>query len=490
MKRARRWIERVLNALVAAALIALSIPANAANYTALWWNPAESGWGINVNHQGDIVFATLFTYAANGTPMWLVMSNGARQGSSDAFAGDLYRTTGPVFNAEPFTPLNPANVVRVGSMTVSFSGDNAATLAYDVDGVHVSKSIQKQVYGSAAAVCDTTTASRETATNYQDLWFNAAESGWGLNVTHQDQTLFATLFTYGSNNQGLWLVMSGGTLQADGSYSGDLYRTSGPAFNAPAWGAVTVTRVGTMRLRFAHGAAATLDYSVDGVNVHKSIVRQEFSSPRPLCSTRGTPLPPVSDDCGYSYNRDRVLTYETRRIFPGTPFSLVGTLTVSYGGRTTFQGQAAEQFIAVTQDTTGTNTTHAYVQESATDWTDLGALVSTPMGDTMTNYWQPPYRHPKQWSIGQVSTYTGALFLVGNPAATANYVDTDTLVRRETLTTPAGTFDTCVHHVVSTTTNPSEVTPYDVWVAPGIGPVKQAIDSNGMVFSQILQSVR
>ena len=36
----------------------------AANYTALWWNPAESGWGVNFNHQGNILFGTLFTYDA------------------------------------------------------------------------------------------------------------------------------------------------------------------------------------------------------------------------------------------------------------------------------------------------------------------------------------------------------------------------------------------------------------------------------------------
>src|SRR4029077_19170889 len=49
------------------------------NHTALWWNAAESGWGINVNHQGNIVFATLFTYDDSGAPLWLVMPSGQRQ---------------------------------------------------------------------------------------------------------------------------------------------------------------------------------------------------------------------------------------------------------------------------------------------------------------------------------------------------------------------------------------------------------------------------
>jgi hypothetical protein len=32
------------------------------NYTALWWNAAENGWGLNLNHQGNTLFGTLYTY--------------------------------------------------------------------------------------------------------------------------------------------------------------------------------------------------------------------------------------------------------------------------------------------------------------------------------------------------------------------------------------------------------------------------------------------
>ncbi|MEP7262298.1 MAG: hypothetical protein ABI669_13905, partial [Usitatibacter sp.] len=107
------------------------------NYTALWWNPAESGWGLNVNHQGNILFATLFTYDATGAPMWLVMSNGAAQANGTTFTGDLFRTTGPAFNAVPFTPIGAANVTTVGTMTLSFSAANTAALSYLFNGTSV-----------------------------------------------------------------------------------------------------------------------------------------------------------------------------------------------------------------------------------------------------------------------------------------------------------------------------------------------------------------
>lgn len=115
------------------------------------------------------------------------------------------------------------------------------------------------------------------AENRTALWWNASEPGWGLNVNHQGNTIFATLFTYDANGP-TWLVMSGGERQSDGSYRGALYRTRGPAFDASPFGAVTATEVGTMRLAFSGNNAAALTYSIDGVQVAKSLTRQEFGT--------------------------------------------------------------------------------------------------------------------------------------------------------------------------------------------------------------------
>lgn len=261
--------------------LAAAAPANA---TSLWWNPQESGWGLNVNEQGDVAFATLFTYDASGAPLWLVASRADRQKGASSFVGTLYRTTGPPFNANPFPPIGPGNLTAVGNMAIDFSA-SPAMLGYTVDDTYVSKIIERQVFGTRAATCVPTTASRAGATNYQDLWWNPAESGWGLNITQQGQVLFATLFTYGANNQGTWLFMSRGERQADNSYLGDLFRATGPAFDSSPWRSITSTRVGTMRLRFANGDSATLEYSVDGTSVTKAISRQVFSSPVPLCTS-------------------------------------------------------------------------------------------------------------------------------------------------------------------------------------------------------------
>ncbi len=88
-----------------AAALGLPKPVSPFNVQGLWWNaPAgsESGWGINFAHQGDVIFATWFTYDASGRAWWLSMT--AERSGANTFTGTLYRTTGPAFGAVPFDP--------------------------------------------------------------------------------------------------------------------------------------------------------------------------------------------------------------------------------------------------------------------------------------------------------------------------------------------------------------------------------------------------
>ena len=259
------------------------------NYTGLWWNlPAdsESGWGINFNHQDNKLFATLFTYNANGTPLWLVMDGGERQ-PDGAFQGTLYRTSGPAFNAAPW---RAATAAAVGTMRVSFSA-GIGQLTYTYEGVTVTKSILKQRFGTSLPTCGWSAFGRDFDENYQDLWWNPAEPGWGINVAHQNDKLFATLFTYDAAGQPVWYVMSEGNKTSSGLYSGTLYRATGPAFNTHPWpafgtaGGTQLATVGNMSLRFTHGNSGTLTYTVNNVSVTKQIQRQTFGALRPSCAS-------------------------------------------------------------------------------------------------------------------------------------------------------------------------------------------------------------
>ena len=254
------------------------------NVTGLHWNAEESGWGINLNQQGKTIFATLFTYDASGAPMWLVASDLQQDTATGHYTGALYKTRNPV----PFQPISQSNVTAVGNMNLDFWGNGFAVVTYTVNGVEVSKQIKYQKFGQNRATCSNTNAlNRVGATNYQDLWWNPAESGWGVNLTHQDDTIFATLFTYKPSGDATWYVASGMTKQADGSFTGDLYKTTGTAFNVepvvPLTGA-NVVKVGTASFKASNGENGVFTHSVDGVSVTKNVQRQVFGATQFVCA--------------------------------------------------------------------------------------------------------------------------------------------------------------------------------------------------------------
>ena len=262
------------------------------NYTSLWWaGAAESGWGMNLNHQGNIIFGTLFTYDDAGQGMWLILSRGDRQ-PDGSYLGQLYRTTGPAFNANPFTPISAANLTEVGSMRLTFSGPDNGTLVYNVGTRTVVKSITKQTFATQPS-CTFSGTNRTQNDNYQDLWWNPNESGWGINLSHQSDIIFATLFTYDAAGKGMWLILSRGDKIASPPdrpntkvFAGAIYRTTGPKFDAvpfTAIGPANLTQVGNMRLEFADGNTAKLIYDVNGISVTKDIQRQTFDPFRSDC---------------------------------------------------------------------------------------------------------------------------------------------------------------------------------------------------------------
>jgi hypothetical protein len=258
----------------------------APNFEGLWWAaPAgsESGWGINFAHQGDTIFASWFTYDLTGKGLWLVMT--APKTAPNTYSGALYTTTGPAFNAVPFSPAQVA-ATQVGNGTLTFSDANDGTFAYTVNGVAQNKAITRQVFGTLPN-CATATGSLAAATNYQDLWWASpagSESGWGINFTHQGDTIFATWFTYDVDHSPMWLVVTA-PKTAPGVYSGTLYRTTGPAFNALPFNPANVvpTAVGSATFTFTDGNNATFAYIVNGVSQQKAITREVFNPPGTVC---------------------------------------------------------------------------------------------------------------------------------------------------------------------------------------------------------------
>ena len=240
-------------------------PANL-NYQGLWWKADESGWGINFAHSGDQIFATWYTYDTTGKAWWLSMLADRTSPTGSSYGGPILASAGSPFNTMPFPPVTALpNQLGTGMLTFADSGNGS--FAYVVNGTSQTKAITRYDLGTGAQPTCTYSAATPNfaaATNYQDLWWvaNAVENGWGVNFAHQGNAIFATWYTYDVNNAPLWL--SALVRQNGAAYTGTLFRTSGPTFNAYDASKWVPTPVGSASLAFADGNHATFGYTTDG----------------------------------------------------------------------------------------------------------------------------------------------------------------------------------------------------------------------------------
>lgn len=120
---------------------------NSSEITDMWWNPAESGWGANIILQNDVAFMTFFVYDAAQNPVWYTSDihfQGSDGSGALVWTGILYATRGPWFGGS-FPPAN-VSARQAGAVSFVLSGLNQATLTYTVDGITVSKSVQRQTW--------------------------------------------------------------------------------------------------------------------------------------------------------------------------------------------------------------------------------------------------------------------------------------------------------------------------------------------------------
>lgn len=107
-----------------------------------------------------------------------------------------------------------------------------------------------------------------------DLWWNAGESGWGLQMVERGNAIYATMYVYDANGNPVWYT-SLMNPQGNLSWTGDLYATNGSWFGAVPYMASSfkVQKVGTMTWTASDLVSGTLAYSVNGTQVSKNIVR-------------------------------------------------------------------------------------------------------------------------------------------------------------------------------------------------------------------------
>ena len=204
--------------------LGLALPASAAvttgtDWTDLWWGGgAENGWGLNIIHQGGIIFATLYVYNPDGSPRFFSASE--TRGSGNSFSGPLYDTHGTYFGTIPYNAAAFGGT-QVGTLSLNFSGPNAGTLTYNVGGTTVVKSITRFAFGpvnltghylggmTAASVC---AGQPQNSLIFDTL--NVTQSGNSVTMTvdfyNAQQAQSRCTFTGGYSQQGNIASISGG----------------------------------------------------------------------------------------------------------------------------------------------------------------------------------------------------------------------------------------------------------------------------------------
>lgn len=239
----------------------------------LWWNPAESGWGIHITHRRNVVFAAWYTYDAIGNPKWYVapscvIPSDYNYEAINACSSSLFEVEGPTFFGANFNPSS-VRTSAVGTLKLTLPTRHSGTMSYTVNGQSRTVAIERQVFQAGIAA---------PAVDYTDLWWNPAESGWGLGVTQQHSVMFLAWYVYDNSGRPIWYAAPDCRVIASGnSCSGPLYRTSGPVLGATFNpGQVQTSIAGAVSLDFSGPNNGVLSYTVGGVTASKSITRQLF----------------------------------------------------------------------------------------------------------------------------------------------------------------------------------------------------------------------
>jgi lysyl endopeptidase len=119
-------------------------PAPLANYSGLWYDADEPGWGLTIQQNAENrVFATWYGYDTSHRPLWLVMPQ-ATWSSPTALEGTLYRASGSAYD-ERYDAAR-FGVTPVGTMRVDFAADGTGRLSAAIDGVSFERPIGRQAF--------------------------------------------------------------------------------------------------------------------------------------------------------------------------------------------------------------------------------------------------------------------------------------------------------------------------------------------------------
>lgn len=157
----------------------------------------EDGWGVEMFQRGDVVFATIFTHDPDNLPIFYTATlffAGTDAGGHAIWGGDLYVNNGPWLGA-PFD-LSKVNRRKVGTMTYIAQLIESGSLTFSVDGVIVTKQINRLTFkldnyagtylGAYKLVATGCTAPSNNGTFYYPSLFTVTQAANALTIVTND----------------------------------------------------------------------------------------------------------------------------------------------------------------------------------------------------------------------------------------------------------------------------------------------------------------
>ncbi len=130
---------------VAAATVNRAVPYPLYDYSDLWWNEMEAGWGMSIHTKNDKLFAAWFVYDAVGKPNWYTFQAGSWT-AGNVYSGLVVKTTGPVHGGITTGNGTTVLIAQAGTATLTFNSYDKATFAGTVDGLPFNKALTRQLF--------------------------------------------------------------------------------------------------------------------------------------------------------------------------------------------------------------------------------------------------------------------------------------------------------------------------------------------------------
>ena len=254
-----------------------------------WFDRGDPGWAAVVFDHPSAMTGLVLAYDNLGVPTWAYGPDLICYREQPPFLnvicdGTLYRVTAPWFGSNFDT--SQVRLQRTGEWHSYFTTPLFGGVGPHLDReLFLSYSMGNKVYTASGMKPMKIQVINPDAPflwhdgRYSGLWNAPNEYGWGVGIFVTGNVLYGTLFVHGRDREPRWYVIAARASayeeRADPIFEGEVLETRGAGGQDARDGAVDVRQVGRVSIHFGEqpGGPASLSYSIDGVEVSKTIVR-------------------------------------------------------------------------------------------------------------------------------------------------------------------------------------------------------------------------